>query len=57
MDMCSRHGGWFAMARLCFMRVYFIYTFFCIFLQQYRIHMDIGNSNNYLGISAIITIT
>ena len=27
------------------------------FLQQYRIHMDIGNSKNYLGISAIITIT
>ena len=21
----------------------------CIFLQQYRIHMDIGNSKNYLG--------
>ena len=24
--------------------------FWCIFLQQYRVHMDIGNSNNYLGI-------
>ena len=22
----------------------------CIFLQQYRIQMDIGNSKNYLGI-------
>ena len=22
----------------------------CIFLQQYRIHMDIGHSKNYLGI-------
>ena len=22
----------------------------CIFLQQYRIHMDIGNSKNYLGV-------
>ena len=29
----------------------------CISLQQYRIHMDSGNSKNYLGISAIITIT
>ena len=29
----------------------------CIFLQQYRIHMDIGNSKNYLAISVIITIT
>ena len=29
----------------------------CIFLQQYRIHMDIRNSKNYLGISVIITFT
>ena len=29
----------------------------CIFLQQYRIHMDIRNSKNHLGISVIITIT
>ena len=29
----------------------------CILLQQYRIHMDIGNSKNYLGISVINTIT
>ena len=21
----------------------------CVFLQHYRIHMDIGNSKNYLG--------
>ena len=26
------------------------YLRWCIFLQQYRIHMDIGNSKNYLGI-------
>ena len=25
----------------------------CIFLHQYRIHMDIGNSKNYLGIRVI----
>ena len=28
----------------------------CTFLQQYRIHMDIGNSKNYLGIIGCITI-
>ena len=27
----------------------------CIFLQQYRIHMDIGNSKNYLGIYLGVT--
>ena len=26
-------------------------NFFCIFLQQYRIHMDIGNCKNYLEIN------
>ena len=29
----------------------------CIFSQQYRINMDIGNSENYLGIIAVVTIT
>ena len=26
------------------------FMYVCIFLQQYHIHMDIGNSKNYLGI-------
>ena len=31
--------------------------FVCVFKQHYRIHMSIGNSKNYLGISAIIAIS
>ena len=30
---------------------YYIWRWWCIFLQQYRIHMDIGNSKNFLGIN------
>ena len=26
------------------------FNYVCIFLQHYRIHMDIGNSKNYLGL-------
>ena len=28
----------------------------CIFLQHYRMHMDIGNSKNYLGVPRILFI-
>ena len=36
------------------MMMMYILTARCVFLQQYRTHMDIGNSNNYLGIQLII---
>ena len=35
------------------LKTFLFQWWWCIFLQQYRIHMDIGNSKNYLGITCV----